>query len=149
MCNNFIKENHKKEENMYNVTNLFDQILNRSINDFVGTDFNLTIPAANIVEHEDNYQIILAAPGLEKTDFTVRVEKDIIHVGAEKTNLALPEGTQVKRKEFNYSKFKRNFTLPENVNTNTIKAEYTDGILTITLFKKAEVEHAATSIVVE
>ncbi|MBK8110572.1 MAG: hypothetical protein IPK46_09705 [Saprospiraceae bacterium] len=55
---------------MYNVSNIFDQILNRSISEMVGADITLSIPSANIVEHDDNFQIILAAPGLEKEILT-------------------------------------------------------------------------------
>ncbi len=42
------------------------------------------------------------------------------------------------RKEFNYQSFKRSFTLPDSINTAKIKANYTDGILTVSLPKKEE-----------
>ncbi|MBP6396498.1 MAG: Hsp20/alpha crystallin family protein [Saprospiraceae bacterium] len=121
---------------MYNVSNIFDQILNRSISEMVGADITLSIPSANIVEHDDSFQIILAAPGLEKGDFNISVDKNQLIVSAEKENPVLPEGAAVKRKEFNYSSFKRNFTLPDSVDIDRIKAEYTDGLLSLTLYKK-------------
>ena len=122
---------------MYNVSNIFDQILNRSISEMVGSDFTLSIPSANVVEHDDNFQIILAVPGLEKSDFSISVDKkNQLIVSAEKKIRYFRKEPPSKRKEFNYSSFKRNFTLPETVDNNRIKAEYTDGMLTLTLLKK-------------
>jgi HSP20 family protein len=134
---------------MYNVSNIFDQILNRSISEMVGADFTLSIPSANVVEHDDNFQIILAVPGLEKSDFSINVDKNQLIVSAEKENPVLPEGAAIKRKEFNYSSFKRNFTLPETVDNNRIKAEYTDGMLTLTLLKKETKNDDLRKITVE
>ncbi|HRD08235.1 MAG: Hsp20/alpha crystallin family protein [Saprospiraceae bacterium] len=134
---------------MYNVSNIFDQILNRSISEMVGSDFTLSIPSANVVEHDDNFQIILAVPGLEKSDFSISVDKNQLIVSAEKENPVLPEGAAIKRKEFNYSSFKRNFTLPETVDNNRIKAEYTDGMLTLTLLKKETKSDDLRKITVE
>ena len=134
---------------MYNDSNIFDQILNRSISEMVGSDFTLSIPSANVVEHDDNFQIILAVPGLEKSDFSISVDKNQLIVSAEKENPVLPEGAAIKRKEFNYSSFKRNFTLPETVDNNRIKAEYTDGMLTLTLLKKETKSDDLRKITVE
>ncbi|MBK8701304.1 MAG: Hsp20/alpha crystallin family protein [Saprospiraceae bacterium] len=134
---------------MYNVSNIFDQILNRSIGEIVGTDFTLSIPSANILENEDNFQIILAAPGLDKSDFQINVEKNQLIVSADKQNPALAAGAVVKRKEFNFSNFKRNFTLPENVDIDRIKAEYNEGILTLTLTKKEVKNDDVRNIIIE
>lgn len=134
---------------MYNVSNIFDQILNRSISEMVGADFTLSIPSANVVEHDDNFQIILAVPGLEKSDFNISVDKNQLIVSADKANPVLPEGAAIKRKEFNYSSFKRNFTLPETVDINRIKAEYTDGMLTLSLHKREAKSDDLRKITVE
>lgn len=135
---------------MYNnTTNFFEQLLNRSINEFVGNDFSLSIPAANIIEHTDKYQIMLAAPGLDKSDFNIKVENNYIVVSVDKVTETNPEGQIIKRKEFNYSKFKRNFIIPENIDTESIKAAYMNGILTITLFVKEKKEETAKNIVIE
>jgi HSP20 family protein len=134
---------------MYNFPNIFDQLLNRSISEIVGTDFTISVPSANIVEHDNDYQIVLAVPGLDKSDFKIKVDKNVLHISADKENIALPEGVTIKRKEFNYSQFKRNFSLPENVNLSNIKAEYTDGILTVTLGKKENTTEESSFIKVE
>lgn len=134
---------------MYDVSNIFDQLLNRSIGEMVGADFSLSIPPVNIAEQGDNFQIIIAAPGLEKSDFNITVDKNQLIVSANKVNPTLPEGAIVKRKEFNYSDFKRNFTLPETVDVNKIKAEYTDGLLSLTIHKKEAVTEDLKRITVE
>jgi len=86
---------------------------------------------------------------LEKSDFSISVDKNQLIVSAEKENPVLPEGAAIKRKEFNYSSFKRNFTLPETVDNNRIKAEYTDGMLTLTLLKKETKSDELRKITVE
>ena len=50
------------------------------------------------------------------------------------------------RKEFSYNSFSRNFTLPENINEEAIKAEYKNGILVVELPKLAEAKKAVKEI---
>ena len=68
---------------MNTIPNIIDHLLNRSINEFIGADYTLTVPSANIVEHDNDYQIVLAIPGLQKSDFNIinagsKVFKNII-----------------------------------------------------------------------
>jgi HSP20 family protein len=79
----------------------------------------------------------LAAPGLSKNDFNIRVENDNLVISAEKKE----EKEESKpghytRREFNYGAFRRSFHLDDNVNRDKISATYEDGVLKITLPKK-------------
>jgi len=115
-----------------------DEIFNRSISDFIGTDFTVNQPAVNIVEHKEKFEITLAAPGLEKADFTIKVENDHLIVGSDiKNEEEVGEGKYTRR-EFNYESFKRRFFLPKTVNKDEISAEYINGILVVTLNKREE-----------
>lgn len=134
---------------MYNVPNIIDQILNRTISDIVGTDFTMTIPSANIIEHDHDYQIILAVPGLDKEDFKIKVEKNSLIVSADKEAISLPQDAKIKRNEFNFSKFRRSFNLSEAADSASIKAEYNDGILTITIDKKKDSEEAVKYVKID
>lgn len=134
---------------MSTIPNIFDHLLNRSINEFLGADYTLTVPTANIVEHNDDYQIILAIPGLQKSDFNIKIEKQHIFISVKKNEVQLPEGVVLKRKEFDYSNFSRNFLLPDVVDTSKVKAEYNDGLLTVTLDKRVKTTEEVRHIVIE
>jgi len=110
---------------------------------------NLTInkvPGVNILETETDYKIELAAPGLTKEDFQINLKKDTLSVWAEKKVAETEEKKDYTRKEFDYFSFARSFVLPESVDGDQITAEYTNGILTITIGKKDESKSAAKEI---
>ncbi len=103
---------------------------------------NFSIPAVNIQEKNTNFVVQLAVPGLRKEDFNIEVEDDILKISAEITSEneenSTADETKFTRKEFNYSNFKRSFTLPESVNVEDVNATYNNGVLEITLPKKKE-----------
>lgn len=93
-------------------------------------------PLANIEDTKEAYMIHLAAPGLEKSDFKISLEQNVLKVEVDK---ARPETPFNKIKtEYSYYKFSRNFKIQDDVNTSAITATYESGILVITLPKKAE-----------
>ncbi len=112
-----------------------------SVLDFDGDllDLNLSplvVPDANIIENGKDYKIELAAPGLERKDFKVEVENNILTISAEKKEEKHEENNNYKRREFSYNSFKRTFTLPENSVSDKIDAKYENGILRLSLPKK-------------
>jgi len=126
-------------------SHMLDDILNTSISNLVGSDFEVTMPATNIIENNENYILMLAAPGLEKQDFDISLEKGQLMISAIKNNQqGEKEAEKWIRKEFNFSSFKRSFNLTDAVDFEHIQAEYTNGILTLTLPKREEVKTKAT-----
>jgi HSP20 family protein len=120
------------------------------IDRFFGNDFldfwdgdtpEMTIPAINISEEKNNYKIELAAPGLKKEDFQIEVEGNVMTISSEQeTETKEPKGAKednYTRREYNYSSFSRSFTLPENADAENVKAKYADGVLNLTVPKKA------------
>ncbi len=99
-----------------------------------------SIPAINIVENLPNFVIELAAPGLQKENFTIEAEDDTLTIAAKKVVEKNEESSDSKfmKREFNYSSFERNFKLPENIKTEEIQASYENGILRVTLPKVEE-----------
>jgi len=141
----YTDKKHRRKSRHHNsnpfLNHLFNDVFNLNINDFVGADWAQTNPAVNIFELNDGYVMEVAAPGLAKEDFTVNIEKNMISISAEK---ATPEtDKKVKRREFNFSSFKRKFTLPETVNTQAITAKHENGVLSLTLPKKEEAKDAS------
>ncbi|MCS7019922.1 MAG: Hsp20/alpha crystallin family protein [Cytophagales bacterium] len=98
-------------------------------------DMPNTLPAVNIHEDENSFRMEVASPGMDKSDFKVNVKDNMLIISAEKKSEKKEEEKNFTRREFNYSSFRRSFTLPENVDQENIKAEYTNGILHITVPK--------------
>ncbi len=106
---------------------------------FGGMDnFATQVPAVNIKENEKDYELELAVPGMNKEDFNVEVDHNIMTVSAEIEKEDTESNENYTRREFSYSSFKRSFTLPETIADDKIKAAYKDGVLKLTLPKKEE-----------
>lgn len=95
-----------------------------------------TIPSLNITEEKDQYKVTVAAPGLKKEDFDIEVDNHLLTIGASSENEKEEENKRYRRKEYNYSSFSRSFTMPQDVNADSIEAHYDNGILTLNLSKK-------------
>jgi len=99
------------------------------------------IPAMNIKELKDYYEIEVAAPGFNKEDFEIIYENGSIRIFVEHKDEMEDKEEAFTRREFNYQSFTRSFTLPENVNEDKkIKATYEHGILKLVLGKLKETE---------
>jgi len=94
----------------------------------------------NIKETKDAYQLEVVAPGMDKNDFNVNLDKNILTVSAEKKNEVKEENEKQVRREYSYRSFKRSFTLDENVDADKIEASYLNGVLNLNLPKKPEVK---------
>ncbi len=97
---------------------------------------SVLVPNANIVENDSDFEIELAAPGLERKDFNVEVDNGILSITAEKKEEKEEKEANYKRREFSYRSFRRSFTLPENSSVDKIDAKYENGILRLKLPKK-------------
>jgi HSP20 family protein len=98
------------------------------------------IPAVNIKEAEDHFDLELSVPGFKKDDINIEVNENILTISStvETSSEDKDEKGNYTRREFSRSSFKRSFTLPETINEDGINANYEDGILTLTLPKKEE-----------
>lgn len=120
---------------------MLDKMFNPIFNDFFAPhayDSSAVIPAVNILESKEKFQIELAAPGLSKEDFNIKLEKDVLSISTSKKEEVLQEDSKFTRKEFGFHSFKRSFNLPEIADQENIGAEYKDGILYVSIMKKQE-----------
>ena len=116
-----------------------DEFFNRSISDIVGTDLMHDSPSVNIIEKEDSYELEVAAPGLDKTDFNIFIEKDHLTISAKKEeNKEESQNVDFKRREYNFYSFTRKFRLPDSVDRTSLEAEYKKGILKVVVLKTPE-----------
>ncbi|MEZ4994509.1 MAG: Hsp20/alpha crystallin family protein [Saprospiraceae bacterium] len=93
------------------------------------------MPAVNIKDEKKNFEIEVAAPGLKKEDFKIRVENGMLFISAEREDTREETEAAYTRKEFSYHSFERSFALPENADPESISARYNDGILKLTVKK--------------
>ncbi|MEI2271285.1 Hsp20/alpha crystallin family protein [Sphingobacterium sp. ML3W] len=117
------------------VNTVFDNLFN---DNFISDRLVSRVPAVNISESEKSFKIEMAAPGLDKSDFRINVDKNLITISAEKKEEQVSEEKLYSKKEFNYSSFSRSFTLPETVDYSNIEAAYEGGILILTVGKKED-----------
>lgn len=112
--------------------------------DFNGFETRSLVPAVNVQESNDKFELEVAAPGLSKKDFNIEVANGVLNISCEKEETKEEKEKNFTRREFSYSSFQRSFTLPPNVNEDDIKAKYEDGLLKITLKKKEETKDDST-----
>ena len=108
----------------------------------------------NIKETPDAYRLEVVAPGLDKDNFHVNLEKNILTISAEvkkeeKDDSDSNRNEKQVRREYSYRSFKRSFTLNEKIDGEKIEAKYINGVLTLNLPKKAEVKASAKEISIQ
>lgn len=134
----------KRNGNLLNeMPMLFDDFLNRDLFNWGNlnySDTNTTIPAVNIKETADNYEVEVAAPGMTKKDFKVELNGNSLTISSQKSNeQEQNEGERYFRKEFSYQSFQRTFTLQKDVvDSDKIQAKYENGMLHLLIPKKEE-----------
>ncbi|MBO4476471.1 MAG: Hsp20/alpha crystallin family protein [Bacteroidales bacterium] len=97
-----------------------------------------TAPAINVIENEKEYEVELAAPGLTKDDFRVRVDgENNLHIEMEKKSENKEGGKHGRylRREFSYEKFQQTLLLPDDVDAAAIEAKVENGVLHVNLPK--------------
>lgn len=112
--------------------------------------FNMekSLPAMNVKEHDDDFEIELASPGFDKKDFEITMNNDILEVSAEKSAAEEEQEDDYTRKEFNYRSFRRSLQLPKTVDdSKDVKATYKNGILKLQLMKKEEAKEKSKRVI--
>jgi HSP20 family protein len=130
------------------IPSFFDDMLTRDwFNLPSGLETNKwSVPAVNVKETNDTYELEIAAPGMNKGDFKVELDNNMLVISAEKENKneEKDEKGNFTRREFNYQSFTRSFSLPERmVKGDDISANYKDGILHISVPKTEEAKSKA------
>ena len=117
-----------------------DEMFNRDLPSVFTSNFNtgITLPKVNIRETKDAYFVDMAVPGLKKNDFHIDLDNQVLSISTEMEENNEQQEENYTRREFGYASFKRSFSLPETVKEDAIKAEYTEGVLSIHLPKKEE-----------
>jgi HSP20 family protein len=96
------------------------------------------VPPVDIYETEHNIVLKLEVPGVEQKDLDIRIENNTITVRGERKFEQEVKEENFHRVERRYGSFQRSFSLPNTVNTENVSADYENGVLKVTLAKRAE-----------
>lgn len=124
-------------------------------NDFFDNDWmvrpSMNTPAVNVFENDKEFKLELAAPGMTKEDFNVRIdeENNLVISMEKKSEKEENKDGRYLRREFSYSKCHQAMVLPENVDKEKITAAVDNGVLKITLPKFSPEEVKKTQKLIE
>lgn len=96
------------------------------------------LPAADVVEDDKEYGIMLELPGIKKADVDVRVEDGWLKVSGERPKAEEKAGRVFNRIERAWGAFHREFRIPDDADPASVAAKYRDGILMIAIAKREE-----------
>ena len=96
------------------------------------------IPAAELTENDETFNLKLEVPGMEAKDLDIEVTVDRVSISGERKSETKSEENGRTRSEFRYGKFSRVIPLPKAIQNTNVTAEYKDGILNLTLPKAEE-----------
>lgn len=132
---------------------LFDDFFSRELFNWGNSNFSTTsttVPSINIKETKENYEVEVAAPGLDKKDFNVTLDNNLLTISCTKSTTTEDKGenNNYTRREFSYQSFHRSFELPKNVvDEENINARYENGLLYLTIPKKEEAKQKAPRLI--
>lgn len=94
-------------------------------------------PKASTHETKDKYTIELVAPGYDREDLKIGIQKDVLTISSQKENRE-EESEEAKQSTLTFRKFEKRYTLPELADTEAITADYKNGVLAIHIPKKSK-----------
>jgi HSP20 family protein len=119
----------------------FDRLFKEAFNPFFG-DSELSTrtwaPPVDIYENENDIVLKAELPGVDPKDVEVKVEDNTLYLKGERKFEKEVKEENYHRVERSYGSFARSFSLPNSINAEKVKAEYKDGLLTLTLPKREE-----------
>lgn len=138
--NGFKVSSDRNRNNESSLSSWVDNFFENGMGTGFLSNFNtgMTLPAVNIKENKDAYVLELAIPGMKKSDFDIDVDNKVLSISSEVETKNEDNEENYTRREFDYSSFKRTFTLPDTVDSEQVNASYTDGILSVNLAKREE-----------
>jgi HSP20 family protein len=113
------------------------------------SSFSFSMPAIDMSEDEKAYKISAELPGMDTKDIDVSVSGDMLVLKGEKRQEKEEKDKNYHFSERAYGSFQRAFDLPASVDRNKVTADFSKGVLTITLPKTAEAQKPHTKIEVK
>jgi HSP20 family protein len=142
----------KKNRNSFHaIPALFDDFLGRELFNWGNTNYSstqTTVPMVNIKETSDNFEVEVAAPGMDKKDFRIQLDNNLLTISSQKETSEDNEHEGYNRKEFSYQSFQRSFMLTKDVvDQDRIAARYQNGLLHLTIPKREEAKEKGPRLI--
>ena len=130
---------------------LFDDFFSRELFNWGNTNFSstlTTVPSVNIRESDESFEVEVAAPGMEKKDFTITLEGNLLTISSSRKNENEETKDNYTRREFSYQSFRRSFELAKDVvDEEHIQAKYDNGVLKLTIPKTEKAKNQAPRLI--
>lgn len=126
----------------WGMLNLRDEMNKLFGNFFDDLDWRVSYwtPSIDIVEEDDKLRLTAELPGVDKKDVKINIQNNVLTIEGEKRQQNEDKKDNSHYSERFYGKFRRSFTLPAEVESEKVDAEYRDGVLTVTLPKSEKVK---------
>lgn len=99
-----------------------------------------TFPAINVGNTPNSVEIYAFAPGVDAAKLDVTVDRGVLSISGERPAPTQPDGTRSYSRERFSGSFRRAVTLPDDADTSQVHASYRDGILRISIARRAEAQ---------
>ena len=142
-----VKFNRDQKNNIVNP--FFNDVYSILNDSFLNEKLATRTPAVNFAENDNQFEVELDVPGLSKEDIKINLDKNVLSVSADKKTETVDENKKFTKREYSFNSFSRSFTLPESADQSKIEADYTDGILKLTITKKEEAKFQSREIAVK
>jgi HSP20 family protein len=120
---------------------LHDEI-NRTFSDWAGSDTSSAtaewVPAADVEEYEDRFELFVDLPGVAAKDVEVTLEAGVLTLAGERMSVRSTDPAINARRERGTGRFHRRFILPDTVDAERVKATERNGVLEVTIPKQAK-----------
>ena len=137
---NLVRWNPWREmTSMHNQFNrMFDSPVFRSHRSDEDVSFGLWNPAVDLYEKDDSFVITAELAGVDKDKISIDLKDGVLTLSGERSDDGEVKEDSYYRRERTYGKFRRAFSLPADVDSEKIKAEFKDGVLQIEVPKPEE-----------
>ncbi len=143
----------KREDDKYPLSRLqqdMNTVFNRFFEDFRLAPFQdrdfMTFPKIDIKETKKEVLVSAELPGMEVEDINISLTDNVLSLRGEKKQENKQEGENYYHMECSYGSFNRNIPLPNEVESDNVKAEFKNGILKVSMTKKPESQQKAKRI---
>jgi len=135
----YVRRNELPSRIWQETSSLFDDFLNDTLMPSFPRINENWLPAVDVLEKDGNLILRAEIPGVNEKDIDLKLEGNVLTLKGEKRQESQEKRDNYHRMESYYGSFSRSFTLPESADRDQIKADYKNGILTITIPQKPEV----------
>ncbi len=104
------------------------------------------VPDVNTREGEFAYHIDVDLPGIEKDDINIAIDNNVLTISGERKTKAETKEEDYYKVESSFGRFERKFSLPDDIDTENIHAESSNGVLEITVPKLTKQEEQVKKI---